>query len=359
MDYEIPRKMKVAVLNEPYDIEIKEVNVPELGPHDVLVQMLAVGVCGSDVHYYAHGSVGEFVVEAPLILGHECAGKVAAVGSDVTHFKPGDRVAVEPGVPCGTCEYCKTGKYNLCPDVVFLATPPVDGAFTEYLKHPEDYLFHIPDTLSYEQATLNEPLSVGIQACRRANIQPGSSVVIMGMGPVGLMTVVAAKAFGATQIIVSDMEQNRLDEALKLGATTTINVKDEDVNQRINELTQQHGVDYAIETAGNQIALRSALAALKNGGTLAAVGLAQEADNPLNIPFITNHEINLVGIFRYANTYDTGIQILSHTDADLNSMFTHQYPLSETKAAMERARTDKSGSLKVIVYPNGIEAAKL
>ena len=247
----------------------------------------------------------------------------------------------------------------MCPDVVFLATPPVDGAFTEYLKHPEDYLFHIPDTLSYEQATLNEPLSVGIQACRRANIQPGSSVVIMGMGPVGLMTVVAAKAFGATQIIVSDMEQNRLDEALKLGATTTINVKDEDVNQRINELTQQHGVDYAIETAGNQIALRSALAALKNGGTLAAVGLAQEADNPLNIPFITNHEINLVGIFRYANTYDTGIQILSHTDADLNSMFTHQYPLSETKAAMERARTDKSGSLKVIVYPNGIEAAKL
>ncbi|TBW68100.1 NAD(P)-dependent alcohol dehydrogenase, partial [Staphylococcus capitis] len=135
-------------------------------------------------------------------------------------------VAVKPGVPCGTCEYWKTGKYNLCPDVVFLATPPVDVAFTEYLKHPEDYLFHIPDTLSYEQATLNEPLSVGIQACRRANIQPGSSVVIMGMGPVGLMTVVAAKAFGATQIIVSDMEQNRLDEALKLGATTTINVKD-------------------------------------------------------------------------------------------------------------------------------------
>lgn len=358
MTNNIPDKMKIALLNEPYDIEIKEVDVPKIGPHDVLVKMMAVGVCGSDVHYYAHGSVGEFVVESPLILGHECAGLVVDVGEAVTHFKVGDRVAVEPGVPCGKCEHCKSGHYNLCPDVIFLATPPVDGAFTQYLKHPEDYLFHIPDSLTYEQATLNEPLSVGIQACRRANIQAGSTVVIMGMGPVGLMTVVAAKAFGATQIIVSDVEQNRLDEALKLGATQTINVKNEDVNQRINELTDGKGVNYAIETAGNQIALRSALDALKNGGTLAAVGLAQEALNPIDIPYITNHELNLVGVFRYANTYDVGIEILNHTSADLNSMFTHDYSLEETKEAMERARTDKEGSLKVIVYPNGKEAAQ-
>lgn len=256
-------------------------------------------------------------------------------------------------MPCGECEYCKSGKYNLCPDVEFLATPPVDGAFSQYISHPEGFLFHIPEALSYEEATLNEPFSVGVQACKRANVQPGSTVVIMGMGPVGLMAVVAAKAFGATKIIVSDLEKIRLDEALKLGATHAINIKEEGVATRINEITKGKGVNYAFETAGNPIALQNALAALNNGGTLAIVGLPQQENIELNIPFIANHEINIVGIFRYANTYDMGLEMLASTSADLNTMFTDAYDLNEAKEAMEQARTNKSGSLKVMVYPNG------
>lgn len=353
MTKNIPETMNISILNKPFDMELKEVTVPQLGANDVLVKVMAVGVCGSDVHYYEHGRVGEFIVEKPLILGHECSGIVADVGSDVTKFKVGDRVAIEPGVPCGECEYCKSGKYNLCPDVEFLATPPIDGAFSQYIKHPEGFLFHIPEDLSYEEATLNEPFSVGVQACKRANVQPGSTVVIMGMGPVGLMAVVAAKAFGATKIIVSDLEQIRLDEALKLGATHAINIKNEDVTMRINEITQEKGADYAFETAGNPIALQNALSSLNNGGTLAIVGLPQQENNELNIPFIANHEINIVGIFRYANTYKMGLDMLSSTMANLNSMFTDTYDLKEAKAAMEQARTNKSGSLKVLVYPNG------
>ncbi|MBN6850702.1 L-iditol 2-dehydrogenase [Staphylococcus saprophyticus] len=353
MEKNIPETMNISLLNKPFDMEMKEVKVPKIGATDVLVKVMAVGVCGSDVHYYEHGRVGEFVVEKPLILGHECSGVVTDIGSNVTRFKVGDRVAIEPGVPCGECEYCKSGKYNLCPDVEFLATPPVDGALSQYISHPEGFLFHIPEALSYEEATLNEPFSVGVQACKRANVQPGSTVVIMGMGPVGLMAVVAAKAFGATKIIVSDLEKIRLDEALKLGATHAINIKEEGVATRINEITKGKGVNYAFETAGNPIALQNALAALNNGGTLAIVGLPQQENIELNIPFIANHEINIVGIFRYANTYDMGLEMLASTSADLNTMFTDAYDLNEAKEAMEQARTNKSGSLKVMVYPNG------
>ncbi len=273
MSETIPEKMNVALMHEPYDIEIVERDMPKVGPKDVLIKMMAVGVCGSDVHYYAHGRVGEFVVEKPIVLGHECAGMVAQVGDEVTDFKVGDRVAIEPGEPCRECEYCKSGQYNLCPHMEFMATPPYDGAFCEYVSHPADFLYHLPDSVTYEQATLVEPFSVGLQACKRADIKPGSTVVIMGMGPVGLMAVVAAKAYGATNIIVSDLEDNRLEAAKRLGATTAINIKNEDVVERIKELTDGQGVNYAIETAGNPIALRSALNSLKDGGTLAIVGL--------------------------------------------------------------------------------------
>ncbi|PHK49667.1 NAD(P)-dependent alcohol dehydrogenase [Staphylococcus edaphicus] len=353
MTNKVPETMNISLLNKPLDMEIREVKVPQIGATDVLVKVMAVGVCGSDVHYYEHGRVGEFVVEKPLILGHECSGIVAAIGSEVTNFKVGDRVAIESGIPCGECEYCKSGQYNLCPDVSFLATPPIDGAFSQYISHPEGFLFHIPDALSYEEATLNEPFSVGIQACKRASVQPGSTIVIMGMGPVGLMAVVAAKAFGATKIIVSDLEKIRLDEALKLGATHAINIKEEDVSERIDEITEGKGAHYAFETAGNPTALQNALSVLNNGGTLAIVGLPQQENIELNIPFIANHEINIVGIFRYANTYNMGIEMLTSTTADLKTMFTDTYDLNQAKEAMEQARTNKSGSLKVMVYPNG------
>ncbi len=346
--------MKAAVMSAPFEIDIVEMPLPELRDDEVLVKVMAVGVCGSDIHYYEHGRIGRFVVEKPIILGHECAGIVEAVGAAVTKFKPGDRVAVEPGVTCGRCPACKEGRYNLCPDVQFLATPPVDGAFVQYIAHREDFLFAIPDRLSYEEAALNEPFSVGIHAAKRAGVKPGQTVAIMGMGPVGLMAVVAAKAFGAKQIVVADLEPIRLEAALRLGATHAVNIRDADPVQAVREATGGIGADVAFETAGNPKALQSALYAVRRGGKLAIVGLPPQDEIPLNIPWIADNELDIFGVFRYANTYPQGISFLSSDIADVRSLITDRYPLEQTKEAMERARTNKSGSLKVVVYPNGL-----
>jgi L-iditol 2-dehydrogenase len=351
---EVPKVMKAAVMNQPFDIEIQEVTVPKVLGEEVLVKVMAVGVCGSDIHYYEHGKIGRYVVEKPIILGHECAGIVAEVGENVTKVKVGDRVAIEPGITCGRCDYCKEGRYNLCPDVQFLATPPVDGAFVQYIKHREDFLFPIPDDLSFEEASLVEPFSVGIHAAKRSKLEPGSTVAIMGMGPVGLTAIAAVKAFGASKIIVTDLEANRLEAAKKLGATHVINVLEHDPNEEIFKITNGIGVDVAFETAGNPKALKSALQAVKRGGKMAIVGLPPQSEIGLNVPLIADNELDIFGVFRYSNTYPQGIEFLQSKTTDLKCLITDRYSLEETKEAMERARLNKKASLKVIVYPNGI-----
>ena len=351
----LPLKMKAAVMTEPLRIDIEEMDIPEVKGNEVLVKVMAVGICGSDIHYYEHGRIGNHIVKTPFILGHECSGVVVAIGENVKSLNIGDRVAIEPGITCGVCEYCKSGRYNLCSKVEFLATPPINGAFVQYLKHREDFLFPIPDHISYEEAALIEPFSVGIHAARRIHLQPGSTVAILGMGPVGLMTVVVAKAFGASQIIVTDLEETRLEAAKKIGATHTINVREKNVINEMSQITKGMGVDAVFETAGNPKAIQNALLSLKRGGKLAVIGLPVQDEVGLNIPFISDHEVDIYGIFRYANTYPQGIEFLSANIADVRSLITDRYPLEQTMEAMERARTNKKESIKVVVYPNGIE----
>ncbi|CAM3544123.1 MULTISPECIES: NAD(P)-dependent alcohol dehydrogenase [Saccharibacillus] len=351
---QIPSMMKAAVMHELRQITIEEVPVPEIGPNEVLIRVMAVGICGSDLHYYDHGRIGNYVVDGPFVLGHECAGEIAAVGAEAAQFKVGDRVAIEPGVTCGKCEMCKAGRYNLCPKVEFLATPPYDGAFVQYLKMRADFVFPIPDHLSYEEAALVEPFSVGIHAASRSKLQPGSSLAIMGMGPVGLMAVAAAKAYGASTIIATDLEPLRLEAARKMGATHVINVLEQDVVGEIKSITGGAGVDTAWETAGNPKALQAALSSLRRGGKMAIVGLPAQADIPLNIPFIADNEVDMYGIFRYANTYPKGIEFLSSGQIDASVLITDKFPLAQTYEALERALNYKSECLKVVVYPNGL-----
>ncbi|WP_404456463.1 NAD(P)-dependent alcohol dehydrogenase [Virgibacillus necropolis] len=346
--------MKAAVMNKPLEIEIKEIPIPTVKEDEVLVKVMAVGICGSDIHYYEHGKIGRYVVEKPIILGHECAGVVAQVGKKVSKFKIGDRVAIEPGITCGRCSYCKEGRYNLCPEVEFLATPPVDGAFVQYISHREDFLFPIPDNLSFEESALNEPFSVGIHACKRVNLQPGSTVAIMGMGPVGLTAIAAAKAFGASTIIVTDLEEKRLEAAKRMGATQTINIREEDPIQAVKQLTNDVGVDAAFETAGNPKALQAALSVVKRGGKLAIVGLPPQDEIGVNVPLIADNELDVYGVFRYSNTYTQGMDFISRGIADMRSLITDRYPLEKTMEAMEKARVNKKESIKVMVYPNGM-----
>ncbi|MBD2846489.1 NAD(P)-dependent alcohol dehydrogenase [Paenibacillus sp. IB182496] len=346
--------MQAAVLTAPTRIEIQARPVPEATGRDVLVKVMAVGICGSDIHYYEHGRIGPYVVKGPIILGHECAGVVVAVGEQVRTLQPGDRVAVEPGVTCGYCAFCKEGRYNLCPEVQFLATPPYDGAFVQYIKHREDFLYRIPDTMSYETAALCEPFSVGVHAVRRARLQPGETVAIIGMGPVGLMAVVAARAFGAGRIVVSDREPLRLEAALRLGADAAVDASAADGLAQLRGGADGSGVHVALETAGHPAALQTALGSLRRGGRLAIVGLPPQDEIPLNVPFIADNEADIYGVFRYANTYPQGLALLAAGLADTDGvMITDRYPLEQAQQAMERARTNKSGSLKVVVYPNG------
>src|SRR5215218_10823137 len=218
---------RAAVLTRPGEIVVEDRPLPEPGPREVLVEVTSVGVCGSDVHYFEHGRIGPHVVRAPLVLGHESAGWVAAVGEGVTKHAVGDRVTLEPGVPCGRCEQCRAGRYNLCPDVSFFATPPVDGAFTNHVAIHEDFAFSMPDNLSDNAGALMEPLSVGIWSCRKAGVKAGDHVLVTGAGPIGLLAMQVALAQGATEVTITDVAPQRLELAEKTGATRAINVSEE------------------------------------------------------------------------------------------------------------------------------------
>ena len=341
--------MKAAVLHQARDLRLEDVPTPTIGPDDVKVAIRSVGVCGSDVHYLRTGRIGDFVVEKPMILGHEVAGVVAEVGENVTSLQMGDRVALEPGVPCRHCEWCKTGRYNLCPHVQFFATPPVDGALSEYAVSPADFAYKIPDSISLDEAALIEPLSVGIHACRRGNLQAGQSVFISGAGPIGLTSLAAAKAAGATQVIISDVRDSRLNIAKAMGATMVINAKQEGAQKVVMAQTDGRGVNLSIECAGAEGALSDCLSAAARGGTVVVVGLGDEAHYRVPMVELATKELDLKGIFRYVYTYPAAINLLASSAVNLTPMITHYFPFEETLKGFEYAEKGMDGAVKVMI----------
>nr|WP_162616076.1 NAD(P)-dependent alcohol dehydrogenase [Paenibacillus lutimineralis] len=347
----IPGVMEAAVLNKPMDIELKQVPVPGIKEDEALIRVHCIGVCGSDVHYYEHGRIGRYVVEKPIILGHELAGEVVQVGAGVTNVSVGDRVAVEPGVACGRCEYCKSGRYNLCPDVVFMATPPVDGAWAEYVAVRSDFLFQLPDGISFEQGALLEPLSVGMHAMIRGRVNPSDRLLVTGLGPIGLLAIQAAKIYGVTEIYATDIVPFRQDLAIEMGATAVINPAKEDLKERIAELTSGRGVTVIVESSGNGRAIPDALTTVNRGGRVVLVGMPAAKEIPVDINTIIDGEIDVYGLFRYANTYPSAIQALGRSDIDVERVITHKYALKDIQEAVEVARTEKETSIKVMIYP--------
>merc|ERR1712083_385284 len=220
-----PKDNLTAILYKTDDIRLEQQDVVEPGPDQVLLRMDSVGICGSDVHYWTHGAIGDFIVKAPMVLGHEAAGVVAKLGSSVSNLKVGDRVAIEPGVPCAGCDYCKTGVYNLCPGMQFCATPPVHGNLARYYVHAANFCYRLPDNVSLEEGALMEPLAVGVHACRRAGVALGKTVLICGAGPIGLVNLLTARAMGASEIVLTDISGHRLEVAKKMGASATFLVQ--------------------------------------------------------------------------------------------------------------------------------------
>lgn len=335
---DLPETMRASVLRAVKDIAVEERPTPVPEPDEVLVRVASVGVCGSDVHYYEHGAIGPFVVRQPIILGHELSGRIAAVGSDVDPARIGQRVAVEPQRPCRVCEYCRSGAYNLCPRMEFYATPPVDGAFCEYVVIQDDFAFEIPESISDDAAALMEPLSVGIAAVQKAGVGIGDTVLIAGGGPIGVITAQVARAFGATDVVVSDIDPGRR----QLAAGHGFRVVDPAVTS-----TEGMGAHAFIDASGATPAIITGVRSVRPGGVVVLVGSADEI--PLSVADIAMKEIVVTGIFRYTNTWPIARDLLTSGKVELDSLVTHVYGLDQVEAAL--TGEGATGSLKRIVRP--------
>ena len=312
--------------------------VPSPAPGDVLIRVSSVGVCGSDTHYYRHGRVGSFVVEAPLVLGHEAAGTIVAVGDGVPASRIGQRVSIEPQRPDPDTDETRSGLYNLCPHMRFFATPPVNGALCDYVTIGAAFAHPVPDTMSDEAAALCEPLSVGIAAVRKAGITGGSRVLIAGAGPIGIVVAQVARAYGATEIIITDLDQSRRQRATDFGATTVVDPTVEDVADL--------RVDAFIDASGAQAAVLAGMRAVRPAGNVVLVGSGAETMS-LPTQLIQNRELVLTGVFRYANTWPTAISLVETGRVDLDAMVTARFPLEKAAEALDSDQ--RPGSVKAVV----------
>ena len=338
----LPQQMLASVLTGAGSLHVLDVAVPGFASDEVLVRVAAVGVCGSDTHYYRHGRIGGFVVTEPLILGHECSGQIVAVGSEVPDSRVGERVAIEPQRNCRRCRECRAGRYNLCPWMEFYATPPIHGAFAEYAVIRSEFAHPIPDTVSDEAAALLEPLSVAIAAMRKAGVVPGSSILIAGAGPIGIICAQAARAFGAAEVIITDLVAERRERALEYGATRVLDPTQVDVASA--------GLDVSafVDASGSPIAVMSGIKAVRPAGTAVLVGLGAP-EMMLPVEQIQNLEITVTGVFRYTDTWPTAIHLVASGQVDLDSLVTGRFGLSQAAEALE-SDTDPA-SLKSVVYP--------
>ncbi|WP_433654307.1 NAD(P)-dependent alcohol dehydrogenase [Nocardia sp. CA-128927] len=335
--------MRAAVLEMVGKVAIVERAMPDPGPAEVLIKVSAVGVCGSDVHYYEHGRIGGHVVEQPLVLGHEASGVVIGLGSNARRHVVGQRVSLEPGVPDFTCVQCRAGRYNLCPDMRFFGTPPIDGAFCEYVVLHEEFAHPVPDSLTDEAAALLEPLSVGVWACRKARVSAGDRVLVNGAGPIGLVAAQTALAFGAAEVVITDVNPRRLALATELGCTRAVDVG----------ITELGAIGFEpsvlLECSGHPAAIGAAVRVVARAGRVVLVGMGGD-DVPLPLPYIQEHELELTGTFRYANTWPTAIELAASGGVDLDRLVTGRFGLDQVTAALTSARMDP-GSIKPIVQP--------
>ena len=335
---------RAAVMHGLNDIRLEDREVRPPGPAEAVVRMEAVGVCGSDTAYLTLGRIGNYVVEAPIVLGHEAAGVVSAVGEQVRNVAVGDRVAIEPGTPCYTCAECRAGRYHLCPELQFLATPPYDGALQQFLTVDSRTLFVLPEAMTFEEGALLEPLSVGLWACRRAQLEPGDRVLVSGAGPVGLLAAAAALALGASEVTVTDLSEFRLGLARELGCQTEL--VGEGASDRF---------DVLLECSGAPGALADGLHRLRQAGRAAVVGIAKDEAVALPLPQLNPRELTISLVNRYAHTWPTAIALVASGRIKAAHLVTHRFTLEDTAAALMVGHTEQD-SVKAIIYPNGLPA---
>lgn len=338
----IPTTMRASVLTAPRSIELRQAAVPQPGPRQVLVEVTAVGVCGSDTHFYESGAIGDIIAEGPIVLGHETAGRIVAIGDDVDPTLLGEAVAIEPQTPCRRCRMCKVGSYHLCTDIRFYGAFPVDGSFAEYVVIDSDFAHTVPSALTPEKIALVEPVSVAVHAARRAGIVPGDRVLITGAGPIGVLVAQVARAFGAREAVVSDPVPFRREFAVAHGASRALDPAITD----FSELSEHF--DIYIDASGSARAVQSAIVAVRRGGTVVLVGMGAETIE-LPVAVIQHRELTLTGTFRYVNTWPLAIDLIARGVVEVEPLVTGRFGLGEVERALQAAKIDPLAIKSMIV----------
>jgi D-xylulose reductase len=341
------------VLEEKNRIQIRDIDLDQtMGAQDVRIAIDTVGVCGSDVHYYTHGKIGPFVVNEPMVLGHEAAGRVIEVGSSVSHLAAGDRVCMEPGVPDPSSRASKLGLYNVDPAVTFWATPPVHGCLTPEVVHPAAYTYKLPDHVSMAEGAMVEPFAIGMQSAAKAAIKPGDIALVIGAGPIGIMTALAALAGGCAKVFISDLVDEKLGVAAQYDGIEPINAARQDVASVIAGETADWGVDVVLECSGAGPAYKSALAAIRPGGCLVFVGMPVE---PVAFDIVSAQakEIRMETVFRYANIYDRAINLIASGKVDLKPLISETFDFQDSVAAFDRAVEARPTDVKIQIKLKG------
>uniref|UniRef100_A0A7C1FTR8 NAD(P)-dependent alcohol dehydrogenase n=1 Tax=Caldilinea aerophila TaxID=133453 RepID=A0A7C1FTR8_9CHLR len=346
--------MKALVLEKVNELRLRDIDIPEtLGPHDVRIALRTVGICGSDVHYYTHGAIGQFVVREPMVLGHEASGVVVEVGSEVKHLKVGDRVCMEPGIPDPNSKATRLGMYNLDPAVRFWATPPVHGVLRPTVVHPAAFTFKLPDNVSFAEGAMVEPLAVGMHAATKARIKPGDLAIVMGAGPIGMVTALAALAGGCSQVVMTDVQQPKLDLAATLGPIRPVNVMKENLKEVIDQMTDGWGADIVFECSGNEKAAASVFEPLCPGGTVVYVGIPLR---PIayEVSAAMVKEARVEHVFRYAHVYPRAIALMASGKINVKPLITDVFSFEESVKAFEFAAQMPPTSVKAqIVVSEG------
>ncbi|MGB0658927.1 MAG: NAD(P)-dependent alcohol dehydrogenase [Mangrovicoccus sp.] len=349
--------MQALVLEQKDEISLRD--FPEiarseesLGPRDVRIKLHTVGICGSDVHYYTHGRIGPFVVNAPMILGHEASGTVLEVGSEVTSLTEGDRVCMEPGIPDPNSRATQLGMYNVDPAVRFWATPPVHGILRPTCVHPEAFTFKLPDEVSFAEAAMVEPLAVGVHAATKARVKPGDVAVVMGAGPIGLVTALSALAAGCAQVFISDLAEKKLEIAASLGKPITpVNVASQDLNAVVLAATAGWGADIVFEATGSPHAAKTIFEPLAPGGCVVMIG-GQSEPVLYDAGAAMIREARVENIFRYAHVFPRCVGMLASGAIDVKPLITRSFDFSDSVQAFELAASAPPADVKMqIILP--------
>ena len=330
-----------------------QLEVKPVDPDQVLIKVECVGVCGSDVHYFHDGRCGTFLVDKerdiPFMLGHELSGTIVEVGSEVTNLKVGDRVCCEPSVTCGKCKFCKSGHYNLCENVKFWATPPIQGCYMRYVPFVADLCFKLPEGMDAVQGALVEPFATGMYAAELGQVTVGHTVAILGSGCIGLMTMLACKARGASKVIVCDLEDIRLNKAKELGADYVVNGRNEDSVARIKELTDGVGPDIVFETAGSKFTIAQTAHVARRGGLIVLVGMSAEEEITFNFGQVMAKELQIKSLFRYVNMFPKSVATVASGLAPIQKVATNEYTLDQIQQAFDDSVNKKNEVVKAVI----------